>query len=134
MGEEAVDGRSAWVVAATPKNKFHPTRPDGGILSKLQGRIWIDKNDYHWVKAEAEVMETISLGFLIARIHKGSRFSFEQVRVNDEVWVMRRMHVDISARVFLLGHPTRQLEETFSDYKKFRTDIRILPGVKELPK
>jgi hypothetical protein len=134
VAEEVVDGRPAWVVEAAPRKDFHPTWPHGSILSKLQGRIWIDKTDYHWVKAEAEAIDAISLGLFLARIHKGSRLSFEQVRLNDEAWLMRRVHIEISARVLLFAHPTRELEETFFNYKKFRTDIRILPGVMEVPK
>src|SRR5215470_7524568 len=52
-GEEPVDGRPAWILEAMPRKDFHPTQPHADILPKLKGRIWIDKKEYYWVKAEA---------------------------------------------------------------------------------
>jgi hypothetical protein len=132
VGEEAVDGRDAWVIEATPRKDFHPTQPHADILPKIQGRIWIDKQDYNWVKAEAEAIDTISFGLFIARIHKGSRFSFEQVRLNNEVWLMRRFYLNGSARVLLFKNEALEQEDTFSNYKKFTTATKILPGATEV--
>jgi len=132
VGEEAVDGRAAWVIEATPRKDFHPTQPHADILPKIQGRIWIDKQEYNWVKAEAEAIDTISFGLFIARIHKGSRFSFEQVRLNNEVWLMRRFYLNGSARVLLFKNEAVEQEDTFSNYKKFTTATKILPGAIEV--
>jgi hypothetical protein len=132
VGEEAVDGRDAWVIEATPRKDFHPTQPHAGLLSKIKGKVWIDKQDYTWVKVEGEVIDTASLGLFIARIHKGSRFSVEQVRLNNEIWLMRRYHVGASARLLLLSNRTVDVEGTFYNYKKFTAKSRILPGVHEV--
>ena len=102
------------------------------MLSKLTGKIWIDNQDYTWVKVEGEAVDTISLGLFIARIHKGSRFFIEQVRLHDEVWLMRRFYVDVTARVLLLSNRAVQLEDTFSNYKRFSATTTILPGVREV--
>jgi hypothetical protein len=132
VGEEAVDGRDAWVIEATPRKDFHPTQPHADILPKIQGRVWIDKQEYNWVKAEAEAIDTISFGLFIARIHKGSRFSFEQVRLNNEVWLLRRFYLNASARVLVFKNEELEQEDTFSNYKKFTTATKILPGVTEV--
>lgn len=132
VGEERVDGRPAWILEATPRKGFQPTQPHADILPKLKGRIWIDKKDYDWVKAEAEAIDTISFGLFLARVHKGSHFSFEQVRLNDEVWLLRRFYIDASARVLVFKNMGIEQEDTFSNYKKFTTGTKILPGVKEV--
>lgn len=132
VGEEAVDGHDAWVIEATPRKDFHPTQPHADILSKIQGRIWIDKQDYNYVKAEAEAIDTISFGLFIARIHKGARFSFERVHLNNEVWLLRRFYLNGSARVLLFKNEALEQEDTFSNYKKFTTATKILPGATEV--
>jgi hypothetical protein len=132
VGEESVDGRDAWVIEATPRKDFHPTQPHADILPKIQGRVWIDKQDYNWVKAEAEAIDTISFGLFIARVHKGSRFSFEQVRLNNEVWLLRRFYLNASARVLVFKNEALEQEDTFSNYKRFSTATKILPGVTEV--
>ena len=60
----------------------------------LRGKIWIDQKNYGWVKVEAEAIDTISWGFFVLRIHKGSRIAFEQTRVNDEIWLPKRVAVN----------------------------------------
>lgn len=132
VGEERVDGRPAWVLEATPRKDFHPTQPHADILPKLKGKVWIDKQDYDWVKAEAEAIDTISFGLFLARVHKGSQFSFEQTRLNDEVWLLRRFYINASARLLLFKNLGIEQEDTFSNYKKFKTGSRILPGMKEV--
>jgi hypothetical protein len=131
-GEETVGGADTWVIEATPRKDFHPTQPHADMLSKIKGKLWIEKNEYNWVKAEAESIDTISFGLFLFRIHKGARFSFEQVHLNDEVWLTRRFYINGGARIALLKNEAVEQEDTFSNYKKFSTSTRIIPG-KEVP-
>ncbi len=96
-----------------------------GFLSKLQGKFWINKSDYHWVKVEAETLDTISFGLFIARLAKGSHLSFEQVRVNDEVWLPKAASVTATARLALVKKLNLEQSTTWSNYRKFQTDSRI---------
>jgi hypothetical protein len=54
------------------------------------------------VKAEVEVVDTISVGLFLVRLAKGSRAALEQIRINDELWLPQRVHVLASARLGLL--------------------------------
>jgi hypothetical protein len=133
LGEENIGGAEAYVIEATPRKDFHPTQPHADILSKIKGKLWIEKKDYNWVKVEAESIDTISFGFFLARIHKGARFNLEQVHLNDEVWLVRRFFISGGARLALVKNEAIEQEDTFSNYKKFVTTSRILPGAKEVP-
>lgn len=131
-GEEAVNGRTAYVIDAKPRRDFHPTQPHADILPKLQGTLWIDKQDYGWIKTHAEVNDTISFGLFLARVHKGTELTFEQTRLNDEIWLPSRVALSGNARIALLKNYTFQQEDTFSKYKKFSATTKILPGVAEV--
>jgi hypothetical protein len=131
VGEEALDGRDVWVIEATPTKNFHPTQPHANLLSKITGKAWIDKQDYGWVKVEGEAIDTIPLALFLARIHKGTRFDLERVRLNNEIWLKHRFHVEAKARVLLLSNRSVELESTFSNFKKFSTTTKILPEVRE---
>jgi hypothetical protein len=133
VGEEKIDGEDAWVIEATPRKDFHPTQPHADILSKVKGKLWIEKKEYNWVKAEAESIDTISFGLILFRIHKGTRLEFENLHLNNEVWLLRRLYINGGARLALLKNEALEQEDTFSNYKKFATSSRILPGVKEVP-
>ena len=131
LGEEKVAGLDAYVIMATPRKGFRPTQPHADLLSKVKGKLWIDKKEYNWVKAEIEVIDTVSFGFVLARIHKGSRLSFEQIHVNNEVWLTHRFFIRGGARLALFLNENVEEEDTFSNYRKFTTSVKILPDMKE---
>src|SRR5262249_44433615 len=92
--------------------------------------IWIDKADLQMSKMEVEALDTVSWGLFLARMHKGSHLMIEQTRINDEVWLPRQVAFKIDARFALLKNFNMDGEQTFRDYKKFRTDSKIV-GVSE---
>ena len=102
------------------------------FLPKFHGRVWIDKNDLQLSKMDVEALDTVSWGLFLARFHKGSRFTLEQTRVNDEVWLPRQLAVKMDVRLALLKNFNFDLEQSYRDYKKFRTSSKIV-GMTELP-
>jgi len=131
LGEEQLEGKDTYVIEAVPRKDFRPTQPHADLLEKVRGKLWIEKQDYNWVKADVETIDTISFGLFLARIHKGSRITFEQTKVNDEVWLMRRLAINAGARLALLKNIAMDQEDIFSDYKKFSAGTRIV-GFSEL--
>jgi hypothetical protein len=83
-------------------------------------------------KLDVEIIDTFSWGLFVARLHKGSRVILEQVRVNDEVWLQQHVAVKVDARIALLKDFDIEMDVSDRDYKKFRTDSRIV-GVGEMP-
>jgi hypothetical protein len=65
-------------------------------------------------------------GLFLARFHKGSRFMLEQTRVNDEVWLPRRLEVKVGVRLALVKDVNADVEQTFRDYKKLRSSSKIV--------
>ena len=51
---------------------------------------------------------------------------FEQARVNDEVWLPRHVTFKVDARIALFKGYKLDGEQTFRDYKKFRTSTKIV--------
>jgi hypothetical protein len=133
VGEEELEGVNTWVIEATPRKDFKPTQPHADILKKIKGKMWIDKKEYNWIRVEAEATDTISFGLFLFRIHPGSRFNFQQMHLNDEVWLLRHLYINGGARIALLKNEAIEQEDTFSNYKKFSSTFTILPGVKEVP-
>lgn len=126
VGEETLEGRPVYVIAGTPKPGYKPRSPATAFLPKLKLRVWIDKGDYQAARIEAETTDTVSFGGFLVRVAKGSRLVIEQTRVNDEIWLPKRVTVNASARLFLLKGFNREFDFTFSDYKKFQVDSRVI--------
>ena len=121
-----VDGREVWVIAATPKADYQPRHSDAKPLLKIKGELWIDKAEYQWVRLEAETIDTISFGWFLARLSAGSKLVFEQARVNDEVWLPKREYVRGSARLGLIKKLSMEQEVTWSNFRKFQAESRVV--------
>jgi hypothetical protein len=131
VGTEDVGGREAWVIDGEPHPGFEPHMKESKFLSKFHGRVWIDKGDLQLAKMNIEAIDTVSVGWVLARIHKGTRVMLEQTRVNDEVWLPRHVSFRLDARVALFKGFNIDGEQEFRDYKKFRTSSKIV-GVGEV--
>jgi hypothetical protein len=125
-GEETLNGREVLVIDATPRRGYKPKQASTSFLPKVKARFWIDKADTQWVKIEMETLDTITFGGILVRLGKGGRLVVEQAHVNHEVWLPKHVLVKASARVMLLVGLREEIEFTFSDYKKFQADSRII--------
>jgi hypothetical protein len=121
-----IDGRDAWAIDCTPKPGYKPRLKQAEVLSKLLGRVWIDKADLQLAKLFLQVIDTVSFGWVVARFHKGTNILVEQTRVNDEVWLPRHTQFKVDMRVALFKGYSFDGEDTFRDYKKFTASSKIV--------
>jgi len=132
VGTELVDGREAWVIDGEPRPGFEPHEKDARFLSKFHGRMWIDKADLQLAKLHVEALDTASVGWVLARIHKGTQFTFERTRMTDEIWLPLHLSYKFDARVALFKGYNIEGDSTFRDYKKFSASSKIV-GMGEAP-
>jgi hypothetical protein len=78
IGEEVVDGRPASVLQATPHPGYHPRGKYGKMFSKVEGKLWVDKRDFGWIKVDGQVTQSSSMGLFVARVQRGSHIVLEQ--------------------------------------------------------
>jgi hypothetical protein len=117
VGEEIVEGRPAYVLEATPHPGYHPSGKYGKLLARVQGKLWVDKQDFGWVKVDGEVTQSFSMGLFVARVQRGSHILLEQICLGDAVWVPKRLEVRASARILLLKSLELDRILTYSDYR-----------------
>ena len=126
-GNDKIDGHDVWIVSGVPKPGYRAKSRDGAALLKIRGNMWIDKAGYQWVRLEAQTTETISFGLFLARLNPGAKLVLEQTRINDEVWLPKREYLSGSGRIGLVKRVAEDQEITWSDYKKFRVDSKVIP-------
>ena len=127
VGIESLSGRDAYVIDGEPRPGYEPHLKEAKILPKFRFRAWIDKEESQWKKLDIQCIDTVSFGLFLARVHKGSRIIIEQTRINDEVWLPQHIAVKIDVRLALLKNFDVEDDITYHDYKKFRTDTKIIP-------
>jgi hypothetical protein len=117
IGEEIVGGRLAYVLQATPHPGYHAHGKYGKMFSRVEGKLWVDKQDFGWIKVDGEVTQSFSMGLFVARVLRGSHIILEQTCVGDSVWVPRRLEVRASARILFLKSLDMERILTYSDYR-----------------
>jgi hypothetical protein len=117
IGEEIADGRPAYVLHATPHPGYQARGKYGKMFSKVEGKLWVDKQDFGWIKVDGEVTQSFSMGLFVARVQRGSHILLEQTCVGDGVWVPKRIEVRASARILFLKSLDIDRILTYSDYR-----------------
>jgi hypothetical protein len=117
IGEEAVNGRPAYILQATPHPGYHAQGKYGSMFPKVAGKLWVDKQDLGWIKVEGQVIHPLSMGVFLVRLLRGSQIKMEQTRVNDGIWMPERVEVQAVAKIFFLKSLSIDRVMAFSDYK-----------------
>jgi hypothetical protein len=117
VGEEIVDGRPAYVLHATPHPGYHAHGKYAKMFSRVEGKLWVDKQDYGWIKVDGQVTQSFSLGLILARVERGSHIIMEQTCVGGAVWVPRRIEIRATARILFLKSLDIQRTLTYTDYR-----------------
>jgi hypothetical protein len=117
IGEEVVDGRPTYVLQVTARPGYRAHGKYGKMLSKVGGTLWIDKQDFGWIKVDGQVTQSFTMGLFVARVQHGSHIILEETCVGDGVWVPRRLEVRASARILFLKSLDIDRILTYSDYR-----------------
>ena len=116
-GEERLEGHNVYVFEATPRPEYQPISRETKLLTGMKGTLWIDKDNYQWVKAEAEVLKPVSFGWFIAKVLPGTSFVLEQGLVTKGVWLPKHFRLEIKAKVLWLPRGYVH-DETYRDYRQ----------------
>lgn len=125
-GEESMNGRPAYVIDATPKPGYKPKLASASYFPKIKGRLWIDKESYQPVRVDLETLDTISFAGFLVRLSKGTHLTVEMALVNNETWFPKRAVLHGSLRVLFVKGYRGDIDYTFSDYRKFSAESRVV--------
>ena len=117
-GSEAIDGTDAWIIEARPKPGYRGKTARTAILEHMTGKMWISKNYGNLIKVDAVTTAPVSFGWILAKLAPGTRFVFEQMRLPDGSWVMRRSHTNFDARIAFFKRIRGESEQIMSNYRR----------------
>lgn len=118
VGDEEVNGRPAYVLQATPHPGYQAQGKYGRMFSKVAGKLWVDKQDFGWIKVDGQVIQPFSMGLFLARVLRGSHITMQQTRVDDGIWMPERIEVRAAAKIFFVKSLAVEQVLTYSDYRR----------------
>ncbi|MDQ1473726.1 MAG: hypothetical protein QOJ99_5206 [Bryobacterales bacterium] len=125
LGEEAVEGRPAWIIGMTPRAGFVPSTSRGSMLRHISGKLWLDKHDVQWAKAEAHVINMIEIGWVLARVGPGAEIRMDMTRVAEGLWMPASIDINGSAKVLMVHHKNLNEQLKFSDFARVGRDQAV---------
>ena len=152
LGQQILDGREVEVIEASPLHGPAPAGTDHEYARHFKMKLWIDPHEAQVVRVESEVIRNVVLdqqffgvsanlkfsGMQTWRLEyaRGTTTAMEWAKVNDEAWLPKWSSWKASRETATALTPEQragplkfpyQGTQTFSDYKKFRVDTRIVP-------
>jgi len=120
-GKEMLGHREVYVLKGTPRADYRPPNKQAKALTGMQGTLWIDAANFHWVKAEAEVVRPVWIYGFVARIEPGTHFELDQAPIAEGLWMPTHFVMDAKAKVFLLFPHYERDDITYLSYHKLGT-------------
>lgn len=117
VGDEVFGDRSAYVLQVTPHSGYRPHGKYGKMLSRVEGKMWVDKRDFGWIKFDGQVTDSFVVGLFVARVQRGTRLILEQTPVDEAVWLPKRIELRAGARVLFVKNLDVDRILTYSDYR-----------------
>jgi hypothetical protein len=116
-GEETVDGRRCFVLDATPRPGYRPKNRETKVLTGMRGKMWIDAQQYQWVKVQAEVFRPVTFGLSVAYVESGTEFTLEQKPVEGDIWLPSHFSTRVKAEILIFSRRSTD-DETYSRYRR----------------
>jgi hypothetical protein len=132
LRRELFEGHETVVLNFRARPGYKTRTSDGKMFQRFTGQAWVSELEHELVRLDLELIEPVSFGFgLLAKLHKGAKFSMTRTKVNGEVWLPSKSDVSGSARLLLLkGLSVREITE-YSDHRKYTVETIIkVPGTR----
>jgi hypothetical protein len=120
---ERFRSRDVIVFDFEPLPGYKPQKNYEKLFGKMAGALWIDPIDKQVARVEARLVEAYKIGGgMLASLKEGANFTFEQERVNQEIWLPTRAEINLGVRVLLLKGLNINQTITYGDYKRFSVE------------
>jgi hypothetical protein len=117
-GRDQKDGRSVYVIDATPRPGYSPPNAHARALLGMEGTLWIDTETFNWVHVTARVTHPVSIYGFLATVEPGTAFELEKSPVGDGIWLPSHFDEHADARVLFVFHHSTDEDIRYWGYKR----------------
>jgi hypothetical protein len=121
IDETNLDGHEVYVLQATPRPGYRPPNMETEALTGMEGKMWIDKGSFQWVKVEAQVTHPVSIASFLAQVEPGTHFELEKEPVAPGIWLPSHFSMRARSRILFLIPHWGQEDDTYFDCHKAGT-------------
>lgn len=120
---ETFHGHDVIVFDFEPNPSYKPSSMVESLIHELTGAVWIDEQAKDVARLEAYLSGNFKVaGGLLASLKKGSAFTFEQSKINEEVWMPSYLEAHVNAKLLLLKGLEGNFVQRYANYRKFHVE------------
>lgn len=117
LREETKNGHEAYVLAATPVKRTGSLSTVAKVLGGMHGTVWIDKETFHAIRAECDVVTAVPLYGSLARVLPGTHIALEMAPVTDTTWLIGEFSMTLSLSKVFIFRSNEVTKSTYSNYE-----------------
>jgi len=124
VGETRIDGHPVYILKARPRAGYRPPNMETQALTGMEGKLWIEKTSFQWVRVETEVIHPVSIEGFLAQVEPGTRFELENAPVAPGVWLPSHFSMRSRAKVLFLIPRHGEEDDTYFNCHKATSPLR----------
>ena len=117
LREDTMNGDPVYVLAGTPRKRPGPLSLAAKVLSGMRGTVWLDKESYHAVRVECEVVKPVPVYGILARVLPGTHIEFGMAPVTDRTWLIGKISMKLTVSKLFFFKSTQVTRSTYTDYR-----------------
>jgi hypothetical protein len=124
--EETRNGFPAYVLSGLPRKRTGPLSRAAKVLAGMRGTVWIDKENFHTILAECDVLAPVPIFGILARVLSGTHIEFATAPVTSATWLISELSMALAVSKLLLFKSTQVTRSTYSEYRLNSTVLEEL--------
>jgi len=128
VAREIIDGNPTVLLTFRPKPGVKINGDILKLLHRVSLRAWITEKDHEVVRVECTVVEPISFGVVLARIHPGSTLVLDRSRIKDGIWAPSRIEFTARGRLLLFKRLHERGVTEYYDFKESSVETILNAG------
>jgi hypothetical protein len=117
LREETIGGYPAYVLAGTPKKRTGNLTLAARVLSGMRGTVWIDKENFHAIRVECDVVTPVPVYGVLAKVLPGTHIGFGMAPVTDSTWLVSELSMNLKVAKLILFKSAQRTHSTYTNYR-----------------
>jgi hypothetical protein len=126
LREETLEGRPAYVLAATAKKRTGPLTRAEKVLAGMRGTVWIDKESFHAIRVECDVITPVPIYGILAKVLPGTHIRIDMAAVTPSASLVTGFSLDLTLSKLMMFRSKEVTRMTYSQYRTNQAELEDL--------
>jgi hypothetical protein len=117
VDEEVKRNFPSYLLSATPIKRTGTLSRAEKVLGGMDGKLWLDKEHYHVVRAECDVVVPVPIYGILAKVLPGTHIAIEMSPVTDSIWLISGISMELKVAKLVMFKGRQLTRSTYTEYR-----------------